>query len=87
MIERNGRYYQTGNGQPVTVKRLLRSICRDGETRGSIHKGNEFIHWKAVEGDLHAKKEYYQSFTELSGFNPDVILENEQKELCFLYGI
>lgn len=87
-MERNGRYYQTGNGIPITPKKILRALCHDGAARGSIHKGGQFREgWKVCEGELKSQKEYYQSFDTLSGMNPDVILENSRKELCFLYGI
>lgn len=87
MIERNGRTYQTGNGIPITPKRILRALCMGGEANGVILKGKQFIHWKVLEGNLRPQKEYYQSFTDLSLVNPDVIMENDRKELCFLYGV
>lgn len=87
-MEYNGRQLQVGNGMPITPKKILRALCQDGEARGSIHKGGQFHEsWEVAEGELKDKKEYYQSFSELSGMNPDVILINSRKELCFLYGI
>lgn len=85
MIEFNGRTYQTGNGTPTTPKKLLRSLCKDGLTKCFIHKGKAFELNNLLEGTIKPQKEYFGSFEELTGINPDVILKNAYNELIFLY--
>lgn len=90
MLEINGKLYQTGNGTPITAKKILVALCKSGEARGQILKGRAFINNgndKLLEGDLRPNKDYYSSFNEIGYMNPDVILQNSRKELRFLYSI
>lgn len=87
MIEKYGRTYQIGNGTPNNAKKVLRSLCKDGMTKGSVYKGAQIDADNLVEGTIRSRKEYYFTFTELSSINPDAILCNKYDELIFLYEI
>ncbi len=88
-LEVNGVYFQTGDGRPVTAKRILKALCKGGEVKGEIQKGCAFLSCgdKLLGGEIKAKKEYYSTFNELMLMNPDAIMQNSYGQLRFLYSI